>query len=219
MQNKSIVPLPGEVWKDISWTDGIYQVSSFGRVRRTQGWSGYRACIVLSPKRTPKGYLQVRLKWNGHERRLETHTVVMEMFNGPRPRGLVINHKDGIKTNNDWRNLEYVTIRENNVHAIRTGLRPSYAIHRVKRPGCVSRFIGVHRRKQRWVAQIIFNGKRKYIGSFSREEEAAQAYLDFRNAAILRTRGFPLCHFSPHGSRRFADGDAAVPLSGQNPHP
>lgn len=37
--------------------------------------------------------------------------------------GLVMNHKDGAKTNNRLSNLEEVTWSQNNAHAMRTGLR------------------------------------------------------------------------------------------------
>lgn len=37
---------------------------------------------------------------------------------------LVMNHKDGNGSNNTIENLEWVTYRENNIHAVETGLRP-----------------------------------------------------------------------------------------------
>lgn len=50
------------------------------------------------------------------------HRLVWETFNGEIPKGLAINHKNGIKTDNRLVNLELVTYSENMIHAFRTGL-------------------------------------------------------------------------------------------------
>jgi hypothetical protein len=40
------------------------------------------------------------------------------------PKGKEINHIDGVKRNNYWKNLEYLTNLENHQHAARIGLKP-----------------------------------------------------------------------------------------------
>lgn len=50
--------------------------------------------------------------------------------------------------------------------------------NRRKQPGCSSRFKGVHwyKRTGRWMARIEFDGRKKHLGYFDDEEEAARAY-------------------------------------------
>lgn len=65
-----------------------------------------------------KSYLKVAVR---PQARL-IHSLVAEAALGPRPEGLVINHKDGVKHNNHPNNLEYCTIAENIQHSIDMGL-------------------------------------------------------------------------------------------------
>jgi hypothetical protein len=72
------------------------------------------------------GYYSVVLSRNSstNRKRLYVHEIVTAAFIGPRPAGLHINHKDGIKTHSWPANLEYVTLAENTRHAVRLGLFP-----------------------------------------------------------------------------------------------
>lgn len=62
--------------------------------------------------------------WEGVMVYATVHSLVAHAFIGPRPEGLTVNHKNGIKTDNRTENLEYMTVQENYQHAIDSGLAP-----------------------------------------------------------------------------------------------
>jgi hypothetical protein len=103
-----------EEWRPVAGYEGLYEVSSLGRVRR--------AGRVLKPGRNPRtGYLVVSL-W--HDGKGETHTVhrlVAHAFIGPCPPGQHVNHRDFDRANARADNLEYLTPAENNRHTVTHG--------------------------------------------------------------------------------------------------
>jgi len=116
------------VWKDIKGYEGHYQVSSDGRVRSLDR-------VVITKRGFPKpyksrelvqsinnGYLQLNLHLSGKSSPKLVHHLVAFTFIGERPKGMEINHINGIKTDNRVSNLEYVTPKENTRHAINMGL-------------------------------------------------------------------------------------------------
>lgn len=99
------------------------------------GFSNYqvsKSCIIRKRKLVSKGndklvlnhtwdynYLGVKMKNDdGVWKRVKVHVVMMLTFVGPRPEGLVINHIDGNKENNNLDNLEYCTSLENERHSL-----------------------------------------------------------------------------------------------------
>ena len=116
-----------ERWKRIY--DGVYEVSNLGKVRRITRASGTQEGKLLNPKQSVSGrgrkkyvYLKVALSHEGVIKQPFVHTLVAEAFLGPKPKGMFVNHKDGDTFNNSWRNLEYVTARDNALHASSLGL-------------------------------------------------------------------------------------------------
>jgi hypothetical protein len=101
-----------DVWKP--YQDTEYEVSNLGRVRR------FRRIKAFTPDKD--GYFKVGLSIRGKWHCIFVHKMVTEAFFGQRPDGYVVNHKDGIKQNNNITNLEYVTPEGNVKHAMKAGL-------------------------------------------------------------------------------------------------
>jgi hypothetical protein len=91
--------------------------------RRTGGtYLGKRIKVGLSKK----GYVSFKLTYMGKQIGfLQMHRVLYETWIGKIPKNLQINHKDGVKANNDLNNLEVVTNRENMDHAVANRLTAS----------------------------------------------------------------------------------------------
>jgi hypothetical protein len=107
-----------------------YAVSNMGRLKRVTGgvhtWPGR----ILTPRPNRDGYMACQLCSrqnpiaNNHGKvwRL-LHRLVLEEFVGARSEGFSCNHINGNKKDNRLENLEWVTVTENNQHALDTGLR------------------------------------------------------------------------------------------------
>lgn len=119
-----------EIWKDIPGYEGRYQVSDMGRVRsldrvvRAVSKAGreYLRSVrgtVLRPG-TSRGYQIVNLSPGGT---VAVHILVAQAF-VPNPNCLPeVNHIDGVKLNCTAGNLEWVTKSQNQLHAVKLGLR------------------------------------------------------------------------------------------------
>jgi len=121
-----------EIWKDINGYEGCYMISSLGKMQSVERCvnhaGGSRLVSQKSMKLTPSntGYFVVTLWKNNISKVHLVHRLVAETFI-PNPNNLPeVNHKDGNKLNNCVDNLEWVTQRDNNIHAIQTGLRDAY---------------------------------------------------------------------------------------------
>ncbi len=61
-----------------------------------------------------RGYIMLAYGPKGAQKRTFVHVLVAEAFLGPKPDGMVVDHKDRNRSNNDISNLRYITQAENN---------------------------------------------------------------------------------------------------------
>lgn len=122
-----------EIWKDVVGYEGMYVVSSFGRVKSLPKECKTPQKVVLlskerllSPSQMPNGYLIVNLYKNGKRKSSYVHRLVANAFLGVNNE-MTVNHKDENKTNNNIENLEYLTRGDN--------IRYSAARHKKERVG------------------------------------------------------------------------------------
>lgn len=116
-----------EEWRPVVGWEGIYSVSSLGRIRRELPgpgtFPGRLNKLSWGGGRGKGQYLCVRLSVDNRGRTSRVASLVAAAFIGPKPLGLEINHIDGNVTNNTPENLEYVTALEQQRHASRIGIK------------------------------------------------------------------------------------------------
>lgn len=114
-----------ELWKDIEGFEGYYQISNKGNVRSVNRFDGVhdRQGSQIRQNLKHNGYLQVGLRKHGKRKWFGVHRLVAIHFIENPDNKPQVNHIDGNKLNNTVENLEWVTGRENQRHAIKMGLR------------------------------------------------------------------------------------------------
>ncbi len=105
--------IPGEITKYVAGYEGIYCVSTTGKVYKMYtgyGWKESHQCIK------PELYLRVEMWKNGKRKQKYVHRLVAEAFIGPCPPGYSVDHIDNNPTNNCVSNLRYLPIPLNCVN-------------------------------------------------------------------------------------------------------
>lgn len=108
-----------EKWKWIKEFEGVYQISNHGRLK---SFKKNPAGRILSSKNKNGQYLSAVLCKKGRKPKSgRIHRFVGMAFIPNPSHKPEINHKDGNKQNNHHSNLEWVTRKENNAHALLNG--------------------------------------------------------------------------------------------------
>lgn len=113
-----------EIWKDICGYEGLYQVSTLGRVKSLSKYSGcvFRNDFIKKTGVKSNGYEVVCLSKNGIKKTYCVHRLVAVAFIPCDDNRLDVNHIDGNKLNNTVVNLEWCSRSENVRHAVSIGL-------------------------------------------------------------------------------------------------
>ena len=117
VKTKTKIELPEEIWKPIKGYEGLYEASTWGRIKDVK--KNYVSKVDFSSDRHKIIVLTRGFETNSYS----IHRLIAETFI-PNPENLpVVNHIDGIKCHNNVENLEWVSHKQNNEHALMLGLR------------------------------------------------------------------------------------------------
>ena len=140
-----------EIWKPIPEYEGLYEVSSLGRIKSLKRKNRLNDKI-LKPGINNMGYLVVALHRYKTQITWNVHQIVAMSFLKYKPNdlGIVCNHKNFKRDDPRLDNLELITNREN---TNKKHLKSS------------SKFTGVcyHKASNKWQASIYIDGKRKHL--------------------------------------------------------
>ena len=113
----NIEDLPGEIWADIAGYDGMYQISTKGRVKSFKRGKA----ILIKQKLNEDGYLHVCLSKGCHHKCFSVNRLVAMAFI-PNPENKPeVDHIDNNHTNNCVENLRWATRGENAKYAVESG--------------------------------------------------------------------------------------------------
>ena len=111
-----------EIWKDIKGYEGLYQVSNTGKIKRTRfvNKNTNRKQERLKVFKLSKdGYFLVALYKNSKGKFFRVNRIVAETFLLNTDNKPEVNHKNGIKTDNNVEKLEWTTRSANHLHRAR----------------------------------------------------------------------------------------------------
>jgi len=163
-----------EQWKPVLNYENYYNVSDLGRVKtlprfiENGQFSYLKKENILRSANNGEGYRTVVLYNKNYKKSHKVHRLVADAHL-ENPLNLeMVNHKDEVKSNNFYKNLEWVTRRENGTH-------------RYKNKNTTSKYCGVSWSKQakKWTSTIRFNNKQLYLGTYVNELEAYNARVNF----------------------------------------
>ncbi len=125
-----------EKWKNIEFQGVPFVVSNLGNFKIAERECEYtrvrngkkqtiKKCIpetTYTPQIHHTGYISIELRFNGKRVRTLAHRLVALAHCDGYEDGLCVNHINGIKSDNQAENLEWVSLARNTQHAWQTGL-------------------------------------------------------------------------------------------------
>lgn len=112
------------MWKQVFGYENAYMINEYGDLRNRKG-------ELINKQNRADGYSQYQLCKKGIRKSVKVHRLVAVHF-VENPNGYNnVNHIDGDKRNNYYKNLEWCTCKENNQHAWDTGLKTVSSVQRM----------------------------------------------------------------------------------------
>jgi len=165
--------MENENWRPIKGFVGVYEISSFGKVRSLPRLvkSGKSKRLVkgrILRQRIHNGYFQIDLHSRGIKKTYFVHQLmaVAYLAHAPNRHNIVVDHKDNDRLNNRISNLQLITHRLNSSK---------------DRKGGKSKYVGVSKVPKGFSARISIDGKRIFLGHYESELEAHKAYQNKLN--------------------------------------
>jgi len=155
-----------EIWKDIQGYEGIYRISSLGRVVSLGNKFTKKEKMLKQLLR--KEYPCVRLHKSHNVKYFSTHLLVWDHFADKSREGFVVDHFDNNKANPAYYNLQLLTFRENLIKYHKENKKSGLPV-------------GVRKHHNKFQAFMQTGNKRKNLGVFLTAEEAQRAYDETRN--------------------------------------
>lgn len=118
-----------EVWKDVPDFEGFYQASNTGKIRsvdrsvfckRGKGYKSLYKGRELKGTIDKDGYLKINLAKEGVKSTVYIHRIVAKTFLKQSKEKPVVNHINEIKDDNRVSNLEWCSVRYNNLYGGRS---------------------------------------------------------------------------------------------------
>lgn len=144
-----------EIYKEYPY-DKRYKVSNLGNVKGVKGF-------VLKYEKSNSDYYRIKIL----KKNITIHQMVAQTFLGYKRNGTnntVVDHINGNKLDNRLSNLRIISNREN-----------------LQKRGGTSKYVGVHKQRNKWLSNVTLNNVLYYLGSYNTETEAYHAYLDALN--------------------------------------
>ena len=146
-----------EEFRDIKGYEKMYQVSNLGNVKSL----ARKGCLtdrIMKPSIDANGYLQIPFSKEGKTKCKKIHKLVAEAFLNTEPcaHRLVIKHINQDKSDNRLQNLN--------------------SSHKYTKSSSKYRGVTWNKKANKWKACIRFKGKQRYLGLYTDELEASEAY-------------------------------------------
>lgn len=113
-----------EIWKDVLGYEGLYKISNLGNVlscRKKHGnyfWKEFKMATHFDGS----GYRFVVLQKEKEKKQPKLHRLIAEHFIPNSNNYPIVNHINGIKSDNSIENLEWCTQSQNILHSFKNGM-------------------------------------------------------------------------------------------------